>query len=71
MKANQYGTLTEQRMFRQGYLTSKERQAANLYGQKCLNCKRIEYPAGRSPKCGSGDFHVTINATCIQWVALK
>ncbi|MDE3023270.1 MAG: hypothetical protein KGI54_15725 [Pseudomonadota bacterium] len=43
MKANWCGTITEQKMFKVGYLTSKERQAAGLFGKKCNTCRHMEF----------------------------
>lgn len=68
MKANRCGTWSEQVMFRQGYLTSKERQAAGQYGQKCSNCSSCKPALGTSSaRCNVGKFAVTINATCNLW----
>ena len=68
MKACFCGTFTEQTMFRQGYLTSKERQAKRLFGKKCMNCAHLQSRCGiKSVRCGKGDFACTINATCKQW----
>lgn len=68
MKADQFGTWTEQVMFRQGFLTSKERQAKGLYGRKCNSCKHIEHGiATKAVRCSLGDFRTTINAACAKY----
>lgn len=65
MKANQHGTWTEQFMYKQGYLTSKQRQDAGRYGKKCEGCASISYATtGNKPRCKLGNFQVTSNATC-------
>ncbi len=72
MKADRCGTWTEQLMFRQGYLTSKERQAAGRFGEKCDNCELlIRAPLNQSSRCALGKFIVTINATCDKWIGRK
>lgn len=68
MKADRFGTWTQQVMFRQGYLTSKQRQAAGIYGQKCINCAAMIPAIGsKNPSCSLGRFVTTPNATCDQW----
>lgn len=69
MKASYSGTYTEQVMYRIGYLTSKERQDAGKYGNKCSNCgSLISAPAGfKRVRCSDHDLATTINATCNKW----
>ncbi|MDE3023143.1 MAG: hypothetical protein KGI54_15055 [Pseudomonadota bacterium] len=68
MKANWCGSLTEQKMFKVGYMTSKERQAARIFGQKCSNCKHMKYvPGTKRVRCMKHNFAITINATCREW----
>ena len=65
MKANQCGTWTEQVMYKQGYLTSNQKQAAGIYGNGCEGCASISYAtASPKPRCKLGNFMVTSNATC-------
>lgn len=70
MKANRFGTYTEQEVFRNGYKTSKERQAAGIYGTKCDNCHHLDHiPGGKRVRCNKLDTTTTINAICNQWEA--
>lgn len=70
MKANQFGTYTEQVKFRYGYKTSKERQAAGIYGTKCNNCHHLDHiPCSKHVRCNKLDTTTTINATCNLWEA--
>lgn len=72
MKADRCGTYTQQIMFRQGYLTSKQRQEAGRFGQKCSNCSgMIQYVDSLKPRCYLGQFIVTPNATCDKWMGVK
>ena len=68
MKADRCGTLTEQKMFKVGYLTSKERQAAGLFGKKCNTCRHMEFfCCSKRVRCSKHGFTTTINATCKEW----
>lgn len=68
MKADRFGTYTEQIMFRQGYLTSKQRKEAGRLGLTCSNCAgMVQASSLDRPRCYLGQFIVTPNATCDQW----
>lgn len=55
-------------MFRQGYLTSKQRQDSGIYDKKCSNCAgMVQASSLDKPRCYLGQFIVTPNATCNQW----
>jgi hypothetical protein len=70
MKANQFGTRTEQLMHRMGYLTISDRP-------KCLTCKHHEFII-RMPdtvyessvyRCNKGDFAISKNSICNEHAA--
>lgn len=66
MKADQFGTFTEQQMYKMGYLTSKERQDKHIYGKKCSNCALMADNIGvaKSYRCTMAGFATRPNATC-------
>ena len=68
MKADQFGTFTQQQMYKMGYLTSKERQDKRIYGNKCSNCalmaQSLTKSLSTSHRCTMAGFATTPNATC-------
>lgn len=73
MKANQFGTASEQVMFRMGYLTAKQRPIQ----PQCSTCKYnysyFLYEGGPYEserfRCERGDFSVAKTSICNDWEA--
>lgn len=68
MKANQFGTHSEQVLFRMGYKTSKERpQCGNCkQGETTFNNPGSSYETARY-RCKKADCGVTQTAICNDW----
>lgn len=64
MKADRCGTWTEQVMFRQGYITSKQRQEAGIYDKKCGNCAAMVSAVNI---CSLGRFANKPHDSCDKW----
>jgi hypothetical protein len=69
MKANQFGTHSEQMLHALGYKTASERP-------ECGNCKHHEYEVGGTSwsetiryKCKKAGCAVTKSAICYEWEA--
>lgn len=68
MKANQFGTATEQQLFRIGYMTAKQRP-------QCGNCKHIDtvfinpdaINESERNRCKKGSFATSKTAICNEW----
>lgn len=77
MKADQYGTFTEQKRARMGWINNSERKRlvservlkpGHIAGEKCGCCAHREHK-GESIKCAKGDFATRVNSYCKEFEA--
>lgn len=78
MKADRFGTWTEQRRYRMGWITSSERKRlvsqgklkpGHVSGDKCMCCAHLVSDHG--DRCSKGDFVTRVNCYCNEFEATK